>query len=67
MPVMDGIEATRKIREFYADRGVSLAGQPIIIGITGHVEESFKTQGLQAGMNEVCGKPMTFKDIFKVL
>jgi CheY-like chemotaxis protein len=37
MPVMDGIEATTKIREFLKERGEKTC----IIGVTGHVQQSF--------------------------
>lgn len=35
MPVMDGITATRLIREYLYKEGIK---QPIIIGVTGHSE-----------------------------
>lgn len=45
MPIMNGIEATVKIREL-------LQGQPTaILGVTGHVQESFKREGEAAGMD----------------
>ena len=40
MPIMNGIEATKKIREKY-----NLMEQPCIIGVTGHVLKRFKTEG----------------------
>ena len=43
MPVMNGIESTRKIRKHYADRRKE--NQPIIIGITGHTLEKYKDEG----------------------
>ena len=39
MPEMDGIEATRLIRNFLSSQKVAIENQPIIIGATGHVEE----------------------------
>lgn len=41
--------------------------QPIVIGVTGHVEKEFVTQGIEAGMNEVKSKPFYFKELKKVL
>jgi CheY-like chemotaxis protein len=37
MPVMDGIEATTKIRKFLQERGE----ETCIVGVTGHVQQSF--------------------------
>ena len=39
MPLMDGIEATAKIRQHLKRKGVKK--NPSIIGVTGHVLESF--------------------------
>ena len=54
MPIMDGIQSTYKIRDFLTNE-LKLQGhdQPIIIGVTAHVEQSFKQEGINAGMNEV--------------
>ena len=43
MPVMDGIIATKKIREFLSDElDLEIADQPKILGVTGHVEDDFR-------------------------
>ena len=55
MPVMDGIEATRRIRHLLQD-----SSQPRIIGITGHVTGKFKEEGLKAGVDEILPKPMGY-------
>ena len=39
MPVMDGIKATYKIREFLSEINLSEEDSPIIVGITGHVHQ----------------------------
>jgi CheY-like chemotaxis protein len=39
MPVMDGIEATKKIRLFYTQQRIE--NQPKIIGVTGHVQANY--------------------------
>lgn len=41
MPVMDGIEATKKIRAYLRNKGVQDEQQPTIIGVTGHTLEEF--------------------------
>lgn len=62
MPVMNGIEATTKMRNYFAMRNIT--DQPKIIGITGHVLESFKEEGLRSGMDEIYGKPV-YNDTMK--
>ena len=55
MPVMDGYQATIKIRQFIYDKGLL---QPIIVACTGHVEDSFVSKCLNCGMNLVLKKPV---------
>ena len=58
MPVMNGIDATTAIRNHLTEKMfISPYNQPTIIGVTGHVQESFKNEGLNAGMDKVYGKP----------
>ena len=53
MPEMDGLEATRRIREeFPADR------QPVIIAMTANAMDSGKQECLAAGMNDYISKPI---------
>lgn len=56
MPNMDGIEATRGIRELYKKYG--RLEEPSIIGITGHYDPAFIQKAKDAGMNIVEAKPM---------
>ena len=58
MPVMDGIEATKLIRQHLSNTSEPNSNQPTIIGITGHVQETFKAQGLKAGMDDILSKPV---------
>jgi two-component system sensor histidine kinase/response regulator len=39
MPVMDGIQATKKMRDYLTEKGKE---QPGIIGVTGHVLKEFQ-------------------------
>ena len=60
MPVMDGIESTRLVREHLAeDLKLTPEEQPVIVGVTGHVMAEFQKKGLEAGMNRVVGKPIS--------
>ena len=39
MPVMDGIEATKKMRAYLTSKGI--VDQPAIVGVTGHTLKDF--------------------------
>ena len=68
MPVMDGLESTQAIRDFFIhDANLSIDKHPIIIGVTGHVEEKFKQEGIQSGMDDVQSKPLYLKQMKAVL
>lgn len=56
MPIMDGYEATDKIREFLYLYGII---QPLIVAVTGHSEESYVERALNSGINYVLSKPVT--------
>lgn len=59
MPVMNGIEMTRRIRAL--ERSDSRGQVPArIIAITGSPEE-YRVECIKAGMNEVLGKPLLLK------
>jgi signal transduction histidine kinase/DNA-binding response OmpR family regulator len=58
MPVMDGVEATRRIRALPGGGGV------IIVGVTASVLSDELSAVLDAGMNEVIGKPYEPSEIF---
>ena len=58
MPIMDGNTATSKIREYLYECNVD---QPIIVGCTGHVEESYVQRSIKSGMNQVFSKPVNVK------
>ncbi len=53
MPVMDGIEATRRLR---ADGGPN--AQTHIVGLTAHGREEYRDEAEQAGMNRFHTKPI---------
>jgi len=58
MPVMDGIEAATQIRATLNQHKIGEQHQPKIIGVTGHVQERFQQQGLEAGMDVILPKPL---------
>jgi PAS domain S-box-containing protein len=55
MPVMNGHQAARRIREIEADRG----GHVPIIGVTAHALESDRDLCLAAGMDDYLSKPIS--------
>jgi signal transduction histidine kinase/ActR/RegA family two-component response regulator len=57
MPVMDGIEATRRIR------GLDLPVQPLIVALTASAYETDRERCLQAGMDDFLGKPFRLEDL----
>ena len=62
MPVMNGIEATKHMRTYLKDElGIQRSQQPIIIGVTGHVLDKYKKDGIDAGMDKIYSKPLYAK------
>ena len=59
MPIMDGIEATAKLRE----KGFT---EPII-AISGHTDDDIEQRCLDAGCNEFVAKPVTFDRVYEAL
>lgn len=53
MPVMDGVEATRRIRQ---NAGPNRATR--IVGLTAHGREEYREQAISAGMNKLFTKPL---------
>ena len=63
MPIMDGYEATKAIREFLYDNDLC---QPIISACTGHSTDAYIAKCFDSGMNQALSKP-TKIDILKDL
>jgi CheY-like chemotaxis protein len=63
MPVMDGLEATRRIRRLIAPG----AGELPIIAMTAHAFKEDVTACLDAGMNGHLGKPLDVDEVFATL
>jgi PAS domain S-box-containing protein len=61
MPEMDGLEATRIIRQRWPDNG------PKIIALTAYALEGDREKCLAAGMDDYIGKPMEIGELRKVL
>ena len=59
MPEMDGLEATRHIR----DQGLSTR----IIAMTAHAMDGDRDECLEAGMNEYISKPINMEELARIL
>ena len=66
MPVMDGFEATRRIRNLSAPPPSPFASLPII-AMTANAMEGDREQCLAQGMNDYISKPLSLKAVFEVL
>ena len=64
MPIMDGNEASSRIREYLYSKNIA---QPIISGLTGHAEPSYIQRSIESGMNQVFSKPVILKLLRKTL
>ncbi|KAF7538527.1 hypothetical protein G7054_g2934 [Neopestalotiopsis clavispora] len=65
MPIMDGFEATRKIRELESERGIT---KPVtIIAITGVGNDRAREDALEAGMSRYLTKPVKFRELQHLL
>ena len=61
MPIVDGLEATRNIREFEKANGLN---QTPIIALTANAFESDKKNCFDAGMNGFVAKPIIIDALF---
>ncbi|MCM3173508.1 MULTISPECIES: ATP-binding protein [unclassified Paenibacillus] len=64
MPIMDGLEATRKIRAMEQDE---MRHAVPIIAMTGNVMDGEKDKCLAAGMNDFIGKPFTLEALSNII
>lgn len=58
MPEMDGLEATRRIREKWAG-----AVMPPILALTAHVMEAIEEEAMLVGIDVVLSKPIPYDDL----
>jgi signal transduction histidine kinase/CheY-like chemotaxis protein/HPt (histidine-containing phosphotransfer) domain-containing protein len=58
MPEMDGLQATRCIRDKWAD-----AQLPPILALTAHVMDAIEDEANQAGIDRILSKPIPFADL----
>lgn len=63
MPVMDGLEATRQIREMEQDSGKS----NVIVGLTANTYDADRDKCLQNGMDEYMVKPFDIEKFEEII
>ncbi len=63
MPVMDGFEATARLRE--SERGGSV--RVPVIALTAHAMKGYREECLAAGMDDYLAKPVNPEDLFRML
>ena len=61
MPEMDGLEATRLVRQSFAGK------QPVIVGLTAHAMVGDRERCLEAGMDGYLSKPVQIDDLGSAL
>ena len=67
MPEMDGLETTRKIREWESGMGKSEFKSIPIIALTAHVVKGDRERCLEAGMDEYVSKPIDTDKLFEAI
>jgi CheY-like chemotaxis protein len=65
MPILDGFEATKRIKQMVNEGHIKEA--PCIIALTAYATDSFKKKCLASGMEDVVTKPISAKQIGKLL
>lgn len=63
MPVLNGFEATRKIRELEAVRGTHIP----VIAMTAHAMKGDRARCIQAGMDDYLAKPVRKRELHRML
>ena len=65
MPVMDGFESTRRIRQ--REKSMNSTSISIIIGLSAHSGEAHRSKCLQVGMNEIITKPIEIQALQRLI
>lgn len=68
MPIMNGFEATRRIREIEGQRQSREPTQPVmIIALTGLASSRDQAEAFTSGIDIFLTKPISFKEVGKLL
>ena len=63
MPIMDGLEATRRLREFESANGVSISQRQRIIGISANSDHQTLDTVMKCGMDSFLAKPFSMEKL----
>ena len=67
MPIMDGLEATRRLRAFEGDHQADIESGSVtrqfIIGVSANGTDDVRSDALHSGMCDFCSKPFSFQDL----
>ncbi len=67
MPVLDGFEATKKLRQFESEQGVAANDRMPIIALTANALKGDREACLDAGMDDYVTKPLQPETLFKAM
>jgi PAS domain S-box-containing protein len=67
MPVLDGLEATRQIKQLYQARQCTTMQSPPIVALTANAFEEDRKRCLAAGMDDYLAKPFDRDDLLRLL
>ena len=68
MPIMDGLEATRRLRAFEGETSAGddesdCRAKQYIIGVSANGTDDVRTDAMQSGMCDFCPKPFSYQDL----
>ena len=64
MPIMDGFEEAKKIREYEKETGIE--NKTIIVGISANSEEQMYSLAESSGMNKFLTKPFHINQLIEI-
>jgi CheY-like chemotaxis protein/signal transduction histidine kinase len=67
MPVMGGIEATVRLREWERSSGISDVDRQVIIGMSASTQSEIRRNAIAVGMNEYTDKPFAVNTIYSLI
>lgn len=65
MPVMDGLDCMKQYREWESNERPSF--RQYVVGMSAHVSTEASHQGIEAGMDDFCPKPITIQTLEEIL